>query len=485
MTQEILDCWNQAAELQSDRARLIVWLECLRAEINYNKTIEFLELLISTKALRVEEKLLLYWQISGMLFTCKDVPMDLTCKRLKLWRHMSDCYSDNFPHLEMIKNRRTDVVLVTVQQFLSMTHGPTKTVLDRAYILTQMGKKVFILNTAELYGGSMVDVNQPMRASYLPYLSQYDELEYLGVKLPYIQFKNDMPNVQGTQMFLEYLEELRPSYIVNVGGESLTLDCAAKIVPVLNINTVPSTIVPSLATKQVIGRKVNKEDCLLLNCLGLRQDSVIESRFTSSLNQQKRKYSREDLSIPKHCFAIVVVGGRLTQEVDLEFIKMMESALIAGGHLVIVGKMDNYEELCGSSLVLKEHSIYLGMQSDVLAILECCDLYVNPKRLGGGTSVIEAMYKGLPVVTLNYGDVSLGAGADFCVSDYEEMNKTISHYMTDTKYYAEMSQKAKKRAEFMLDSKQAFAELMIKFEKQVSSTMGTEASEPGAEPWGR
>ena len=468
MIHKILECWNQAALLPDDRNRLIIWLECLRADIDYERIETFLELLLHTKALQTEEKLMLYWQVNGMLFTCTGIPDSVKYKKLTLWKHMSDCYCKNFSNLQRIENRRADVVLVTVQQFLSMTHGPTKTVLDRAYVLTQMGKKVFILNTAELYGGNMSGIKQPIKASYLEDLSQYDELEYLGVKLPYLQFENDMPNKQGTQLFLEYLNELRPSYIVNVGGESLTLDCAARLIPVLNINTVPSTIVPSLATKQVIGRKINKEDCSFLNCLGLQQDSVIESRFTSSLNQQKRKYSRVELSIPEQCFAIAVVGARLTQEVDLEFVRMLEPVLCAGGYLVIIGKMDSYEELCEKSHILKEQSIHMGMQTDVLAILECCDMYVNPKRIGGGTSVIEAMYKGLPVVTLDYGDISLGAGEDFCVSDYEEMRKSILHYMTDTRFYAEMSKRARERAEYMLDSKKAFEELINEFEKQIS-----------------
>ena len=78
------------------------------------------------------------------------------------------------------------------------------------------------------------------------------------------------------------------------------------------------------------------------------------------------------------------------------------------------------------------------------------------------------MYKGLPVVTLDYGDVSLGAGEDFGVSNYEEIRKSILHCMTDSKFYAKMSQKARERAEYMLDSKQAFEELINEFEKQIS-----------------
>lgn len=58
---------------------------------------------------------------------------------------------------------------------------------------------------------------------------------------------------------------------------------------------------------------------------------------------------------------------------------------------------------------------------------ECMDLYVNPKRSGGGSSVAESLYKGLPVVTLPVGDVSAAAGESFRVADYGEMAETILH----------------------------------------------------------
>lgn len=467
MTEEIRNLWNQAAGLPSDRDRLIVWLECLRLDKDYDNVEIFLDLLIQTEEILTEEKLLLYWQIVGMLFTSKDVPEKVSCKRFELWKHMSDSYQAKFSNLEKIENRRTDVVLVTAQQFLGMTHSPTKTVLDRAFVLSQMGKKVFIVNTAELYGGYMKGVNYPMKANYINSLSHIDELQYLGVRLPYLQFEHNMPNVEGTELFLDYISELKPMYIVNIGSDSLTLDCAAKRIPVLNINTI-SSIVASLATKQVIGRELRTDDDALMSQLGLTRDNIMVGRFTFSINKQEMRYIRKELGIPKDRFAIAVIGGRLTQELDLDFVKMIEPVLSAGAYLVIIGKMDTYKEICGKNCIIRNNSINLGMQSDVLAVFECCDLYVNPKRTGGGTSAIQAMYKGLPAVTLNYGDVAVGTGTDFCVSDYEEMTSTILRYMTDKEYYLEMSEKARKRAEYMLDSKQAFEELIIKFEKQIT-----------------
>lgn len=104
------------------------------------------------------------------------------------------------------------------------------------------------------------------------------------------------------------------------------------------------------------------------------------------------------------------------------------------------------------------------MQDDVLAILDNVDLYVNPDRIGGGTSVIEAMYKAIPVVTLDHGDVALGAGEEFWVHSYAEMTEKIIKYMNDIDYYNMMSKKAKERANYMLDSDGAFTDIIREFE---------------------
>lgn len=68
-------------------------------------------------------------------------------------------------------------------------------------------------------------------------------------------------------------------------------------------------------------------------------------------------------------------------------------------------------------------------------------------------------------MTWNEGDVSLGAGEAFCVKDYIHMQREIMRYMRDEEYYSQMSQKARERAEYMLDSRSAFSELIGEFER--------------------
>ena len=86
-------------------------------------------------------------------------------------------------------------------------------------------------------------------------------------------------------------------------------------------------------------------------------------------------------------------------------------------------------------------------------------MYVNPVRMGGGFSVIEAFWQGKPGVYLPVGDVYIAGGEEFAVSDLETMKKRIKEYKEDASYYKEMSYKAKERSRLMTSSLEAMKNL--------------------------
>lgn len=63
-------------------------------------------------------------------------------------------------------------------------------------------------------------------------------------------------------------------------------------------------------------------------------------------------------------------------------------------------------------------------------------------------------------MTLPNGDVSIVAGSEFWVKDYQKMQDTIMKYAVDKEFYREMSGVAKKRAEKLLDSEHGFGDVM-------------------------
>lgn len=441
---------------------------------NTDNYIKLIKSLITDKNLVWDEKLCILNTVNFDIFTNPDMlTHELNKLIFILYKQIQNEFESNLKVRKNIRERNTDVVLVTIQQFLGIGHAPSKTLLDRAYCLkNNMHKKVIIINTAEMFGGARIKGFNMLYGNYDESLNDKEFVEYNGEKFPFMQFEQDTPNVETTELLCDYVEKLKPSYIINIGKESLMIEQLRRLVPVLNINTVPSQIAMSSATVQMVGESMVIDDSVkeLLSILNRNENNIIKGRFTSSLPIKKTHiYSKKMIGVPEDVFVISIIGTRLDNEMNDAFLAMLNRVLSDDVWVVIIGKMDSYSELLQEKYPnIKKYSTYLGMQSDVLAILEQCDLYINPPRRGGGTSVIEAMYMGLPVVSLNYGDVALGCGEEFCVKDLNDMEEEILHYNKDSIYYNKKSLLAKKRADYMLDSKTAFCEIIQKFESIIN-----------------
>ena len=149
-----------------------------------------------------------------------------------------------------------------------------------------------------------------------------------------------------------------------------------------------------------------------------------------------------------------------------DFLFFLEKLLQEKMFVGFLGVFHAYDERIKKYPRLKRKSAFWGFRKDILSYLEICDLYVNPVRKGGGTSSVEAMFKGIPVVTTDYGDVAVNAGEEFCVKDYREMSEEILRYYMDKEYYREMSKRALERAKGLLDTETEFVRIMKEAEKR-------------------
>ena len=180
-------------------------------------------------------------------------------------------------------------------------------------------------------------------------------------------------------------------------------------------------------------RTLSGTDEMRLQELGVQKECVKCVPFTFSFKPQQDHYTRADLTLPEEKFLVATVGWRLDDEITGAYLKMLEEAVgeEPAIHVVFVGRFHRFGEALAGYPVLQAHATNLGEQQDVLAVLECMDLYVNPARSGGGSSAAEALSKGLPVVTLPVGDVAVAAGETFEVEDYPAMQRQILRYAAD------------------------------------------------------
>lgn len=366
------------------------------------------------------------------------------------------------------EKRDENFIIVLGIQFLSEMHAPTRTILERCATLAgKLGKRVLFINTREqittlgimpIYAGETGNV-----------ASEYDEytdFTYKGCTFEFYQCRGAMPELNETKKILELIRSQKPYLICAMGAGSIVADLAANIVPVINFPMAFSTIVNRKNQFSSLGRSLSDMERKSLQEQGYNLENIIEGTFTFDIKEQKEHFTRMDFALPEGKFLLLVVGLRLHAEIDEAFIHCMSDLYKEGIHLVFAGYFDNYDELCRKFPEFKEHSSYIGYQKDILAVNELTDLYVNPRRLGGGFSIAEAFAKGKPGVTVNYGDVAATAGPGFCVGSYDEMAETIRRYCRDKEFYKKKSQEAVQRFHELTDSGSALRKILVEAEKR-------------------
>lgn len=151
--------WDKVKNIQNSRAEFIAGFEILDHISKVEIYEEYLSVLHSDESLDWDEKYFLWFQISKKLFGTTDISSEkLTQQQWLIYESIYQKFSSYFFDIPFINNRNENLIFITTQQFLNMKHGPTKTALDRAYILKKLYKNVIIINTAELLGGKPLEL---------------------------------------------------------------------------------------------------------------------------------------------------------------------------------------------------------------------------------------------------------------------------------------------------------------------------------------
>ncbi|MBQ9118796.1 MAG: glycosyltransferase [Lachnospiraceae bacterium] len=336
--------------------------------------------------------------------------------------------------------RNPNRVVVMTPNFLSERHAPTHSTLERSYLLKTLGGlDVHIISTTK---GTSTTGRLPLYQGYSiankvdAYTGSHDYVWH-GEHFPLCQPEGSINTPAVLQQLLDYVTALAPYYILYVGGRSYVADLLNDYCPVVTVSTVFSTIPSCNTAFAMVGRKVTEEE------RALHTAKIIEVPFSFELSEKKRTHTRAELHIPEDAFVMAVVGNRLDSDLTDEFYDLLES--VEHGFLLLLGDYPGYEQLFSKHSWLAERSAFLGYVDDVIGILECADLFVNPHRLGGGFSVIEAFHAGIPAVSFSYGDVAVAAGAEFCVADSAELLATIRRYQNDPEFYQSQLALARKR----------------------------------------
>ena len=107
----------------------------------------------------------------------------------------------------------------------------------------------------------------------------------------------------------------------------------------------------------------------------------------------------------------------------------------------MIGKNPIAQEKLNDPIFTKR-LFYLGYCEELMKTIGCLDLYLNPKRMGGGYSSVYALVEEIPVVTLPDCDVAYNVGEEFTVQNYQKMIETVCRYVDDKKFYQKKQKSA-------------------------------------------
>lgn len=378
-----------------------------------------------------------------------------------------DFYTEFVNDLQFIPKQKRDkkLILVFTSQFLDLNHAPTRRVLNRCIDLNLLGYKTILINTAEAV--SLVEsfpLCKAVAPNYINKFSQYNSIDHEEHSIPYFQCTNNMPNTKEIGMILNMVKKSKPYLVFSFGNFNITSDLINNIVPVANIS-LESKIPITKSLFHIKGTNITNKDIKTLEKFDFTEKNLLINKFTYYLKEQTKQLNRKNLNIPDNKFIITLIGSRLTEEVDEHFIEALLKTTSNNTHIVFIGIFNKYDTLADKNKLFKNSTTNLGRQNDVLAILECCDLYVNPPRAGGGSSSVEALSKGVPILTLRSGDVYTNAGEEFSVKNTKQLIKKINLYALDKKYYKKMSKKAIKKAKTLTETKKPLKKLIKTIKK--------------------
>lgn len=164
----------------------------------------------------------------------------------------------------------------------------------------------------------------------------------------------------------------------------------------------------------------------------------------------EQKRVRRELSLMEGDFVLVTVGGRLNVEMTEEFVDMVCGRLLDKPNIkwLVVGSGNEYLSQNYAELIEAQKVIYIPYEDDLPALYDICDLYLNPKRMGAGTSIVWAMHAGLPAAVLSCPcDAMTVIGYENAAGDtYEQMMEYVLDLWRDPTHFAHERKKFRRLA---------------------------------------
>lgn len=295
----------------------------------------------------------------------------------------------------------------------SIDHASTALALHHARLLAQCGYEVEVFSAQEL---SLPDMkyflgNGEVSKIAPPNLKTWQSVLRRGQRVHLAD--TDFSLMMRWASILRRMTEFDPDLVFMVGFFSPLAPVLFEARPVLGLSL---HTVPPLAPVDVwLCADASKEGTRDSGWgAGLPPCEAFHYPYRISLKPLGAPPDRASLGLRPDGPVLLSVGDRLAQEISPAWASRMGAFLEEhpdATWLLVGGNGQPMPVLAGR--VSAKQVRYLAHHDDVRGICRCCDVFVNPPRMGGGFSVAMAMAEALPVLAYagSDGGDKIGAGA--------------------------------------------------------------------------
>lgn len=315
-------------------------------------------------------------------------------------------------------------IAIYAPQLSDDKHPPTTLVFEYARLLQLLDFEVKIFSCQEQ---SVPDIQEYLSNDGHLKISPYDPRVTTQ-----FTFRSPIEIVRAQEQFslhfraqgiLQMINRFEPDLCFFIGHQSIILQSLHQHYPVLGLNI--SSIAPEGNLDLWLSAETESK-----NKSGPIQSQAYFHPFRTIKKKVSADITREQLQLSSNNVVLVTVGARLQKEIGGEWAKTMQD--ICARFPQVVWLLIGADGELPAALRAENANNIRAMphQKNLKGIYRCCDIYVNPPRLGGGFSVAEAMAEGISSLAFvdTDGGKKLGALAAQNSDDYfSELIELISN----------------------------------------------------------
>ncbi|MGI2077897.1 hypothetical protein [Shewanella putrefaciens] len=357
----------------------------------------------------------IYWNIGNRLFTSTK-PVNITPLR-DIFKKLSSELNDwltlykykNKKNIKHVKN-----IALLSPQILGMRHSPTREAFNIAcHLETYHDCNVTIINsngfnyhnTLGLINPIIFNVNTDLNGTSNVNVNY---MQFKNKKIKVISIEKQMMSSRKILDILDIIKSLDTDAVISHGENLLVQDAIFGVYPSIFATTggvVPYAHCDSYFVPGSLFDNNHRE----LASKYEHNDFMLENMLVTPEGKADIPASKEKLGLDNNSFIYLVVSTRMDREVNPEFVDICNCLIKSNknAHIIFSGT-DSFSlsSHFDAELIDRKKVINIGFQDDLASVCLMADVYLNPKRIGGGTSSQTAIINGLPVVTLNYGHIS-------------------------------------------------------------------------------